>query len=84
MDGDMDNSLELRRSVTLICWKCNLSLFNLHQVLTKDLEKKEQANTRLLNEYHDMQSSIDKAEREKDRLYIQLEETLIKLKDQTK
>ena len=51
------------------------------QVLTKDLEKKEQAHARVLNQHHDLQRSYDQSERERERLCGQLEESLKKFKD---
>ena len=57
----------------------NNSLFS--QVLTKDLEKKEQAHARVLGQHHDLQRSYDQSERERERLCGQLEDSLRKLKD---
>nr|CAB3229879.1 centrosomal protein of 128 kDa-like [Phallusia mammillata] len=54
------------------------------EVLTKDLEKKEQAQVRVLNQHHDLQRAYDESERDRDRLSLQLEDALRKLKEQAR
>lgn len=54
---------------------------DLLQVLTKDLEKKEQAQGRVLKQLNDMQQVANTCQLEKDRLGSQLDAALAKLED---
>ncbi|XP_077968423.1 uncharacterized protein LOC120326295 isoform X1 [Styela clava] len=51
------------------------------EVLTKDLEKKDQSQARLLNQLHETQRTVQDTERDREKLSTQLEDALLKLQD---
>jgi len=75
----------LPKDLVIHIWRSAIDSFSSRtQVLTKDLEKKEQAQARVLNQHHELQQNYHDSERERERLCLQLEDALRKFKEQAR